>query len=569
VSVTYGPQPQRESSGACQSSTPISVSITAVHSRYRIIHASGQSQLCHLSCSILRIFISHNARDKPLARDINSHLPPWLRPWIDEERLLLGSELGTTLREVIDFHVDYVVLLFSNEAAESAWVRQEILWALEREDELGRTFLLPVLLGNAADLRARIADMGLDGRFTLEISTYKTSSARILAEELVEHLGAWMSARLAATAATSTDVRGRDSLGALDEALPIIASIPAAWREEVEALLVRPFLDDLKFTPIGTIPLTPVKYYQGVLGDMNVADAKTTVLAVSTLSSELWSNDAEQTAYVDRNLEAVRRGTRIKRLFVVPPGRAHAFADAIRYQDDEGIAVRVGSQAILARVPDLEDFVLFEGSNGARAYVANATIDGSRRIGSGTLVLDARSVARRREAFEIAWGFASDRASFFDSRQSSATPPTARSAPGLRFRARHVAFPVVTCKEASEARGIPLERELKTLIVQTRDGMVAVHLPGNKNVSLRKVKARLEAVEAYLADPEDLDALGMSAGTVSAVLEPVWSMPHLISRRVLSFDTVMTNNGTKTGYFEFRPEVLVEASDVIVDDFER
>jgi prolyl-tRNA editing enzyme YbaK/EbsC (Cys-tRNA(Pro) deacylase) len=84
-----------------------------------------------------------------------------------------------------------------------------------------------------------------------------------------------------------------------------------------------------------------------------------------------------------------------------------------------------------------------------------------------------------------------------------------------------------------------------------------------------KVKSRLEATEAYLADPEDLLALDLSPGTVCAILEPVWSMPHLVSHRLLNRGMVMTNNGTRTGYFEFDPALLTEAADVVVDDFEK
>jgi hypothetical protein len=46
-------------------------------------------------------------------------------------------------------------------------------------------------------------------------------------------------------------------------------------------------------------------------------------------------------------------------------------------------------------------------------------------------------------------------------------------------------------------------------------------------------------------------------------------MPHLVSRRVLTLKFVMTNNGTRTGYFEFAPGVLVDAADATVGDFER
>ncbi len=300
---------------------------------------------------------------------------------------------------------------------------------------------------------------------------------------------------------------------------------------------------------------------------MSRADSTTRILAVSTLSSDLWSHDADQTQYAVRNFNAVKRGVQIKRLFVLPETQALLFADEIRRQEDAGISARVGSTSLLAHAPDLEDFVLFETTEGARAYVAQPSIDGSRRIRSGILILSDHALARRREVFQVAWELASTPAAFFDVQGPNARSQTL-PAPGMQLHSHRLASPVVTCEEAAQARKIPLSHELKTLLLQTHHGIVAAHLPGDGTLSLRKVKARLETAEAYLSDPEDLLALGLSAGTVCAVLEPVWSMPHLISRRLLSIGTVMTNNGTRTGFFEFSPGVLTEAADVIVNDFE-
>jgi hypothetical protein len=53
---------------------------------------------------------------------------------------------------------------------------------------------------------------------------------------------------------------------------------------------------------------------------------------------------------------------------------------------------------------------------------------------------------------------------------------------------------------------------------------------------------------------------------VSAVLNPVWSLPHLIDRGVMDVDVLTTNNGTVTGYFRFNPEVLLQAPSTTVDD---
>lgn len=60
-----------------------------------------------------------------------------------------------------------------------------------------------------------------------------------------------------------------------------------------------------------------------------------------------------------------------------------------------------------------------------------------------------------------------------------------------------------------------------------------------------------------------------SSASVIGCLEPVWSMPQLISRRLLDVPEMMTNNGTRTAYFVFDPTMLVEAPDVVVGDFEK
>jgi prolyl-tRNA editing enzyme YbaK/EbsC (Cys-tRNA(Pro) deacylase) len=75
------------------------------------------------------------------------------------------------------------------------------------------------------------------------------------------------------------------------------------------------------------------------------------------------------------------------------------------------------------------------------------------------------------------------------------------------------------CEEAAAAKGVHLFKELKTLIVETSSGLIAVHLPGDARLSLRAVKVFLEAEEAYVADPETLLGLGLSPGTVSAILD--------------------------------------------------
>jgi prolyl-tRNA editing enzyme YbaK/EbsC (Cys-tRNA(Pro) deacylase) len=489
-----------------------------------------------------------------------------LTGWIDEERLLLGSELSTSLKEAIDSEVDYLILFLSDAAASSVWCRQEVDWALEQEAKLERVFLLPVLVG---DTRERLAELGLADRVYLEMIRFGDGYSQLLADQLTNQMGLWMSKML------SVALRGRkgqstdDTLSQLGESVAsLIAEIPDAWRPEVESLLVKSFIDDLAASRVGNVTLTPAQYYQRVLSEMRDSDPKRRIRAVSTLSSELWTLDADQTHYAQLNIEAARRGAKIQRLFILPDVQAHSFLDEIRRQHAAGIETRVGRTSLLGYAPDLEDLVLFETPAGARAYVAHQVIDGSRRIRKGELILSEYSLTKRRDAFEAAWEMALSSDAFFEESrlQTEASP---RPAPGLALEVRHLSTPVITCEEAAQARGIPLSQELKTLVLRTSGGFIAVHLPGDGILSLRKVKERLEAAEAYLADPEDLLELDLSAGTVSAVLEPVWSLPHLISRRLLSMSTVMTNNGTRTGYYEFSPTLLAEAAEVIVDEFEK
>lgn len=131
--------------------------------------------------------------------------------------------------------------------------------------------------------------------------------------------------------------------------------------------------------------------------------------------------------------------------------------------------------------------------------------------------------------------------------------------PGNWLRSRTLRTPVISCQEAAIARGIPLDQELKTLILETSNGILAVHLPGDGQLSLREIKRQCNVEHAHLATPETLEHLGLSPGTVSAVLEPVWSMRQFVSPRVFDVAEIMTNNGTLTGYFSFSPSILAAA----------
>jgi len=74
------------------------------------------------------------------------NLPPEVRAWIDEKELRIGQNLNTSIRNAIANETDFVVILVGPEAVNSKWVRRELDWALKRETDLNRIFVLPILL---------------------------------------------------------------------------------------------------------------------------------------------------------------------------------------------------------------------------------------------------------------------------------------------------------------------------------------------------------------------------------------------------------------------------------------
>ncbi|MCK5346541.1 MAG: hypothetical protein KAR20_24195, partial [Candidatus Heimdallarchaeota archaeon] len=220
------------------------------------------------------------------------------------------------------------------------------------------------------------------------------------------------------------------------------------------------------------------------------------------------------------------------------------------------------------QVSHLRDMAYFKGPDVNKLYVSNSAVDGTRQVQSGSLVVNTIRIEEYFEDFEGAWNSSSCFSDFYTFKpELDRTKKT--DAPGKTLVTYQMEQPVITCEEAAVERGVPLEHELKTLIIQTSTERVAVHLCGDSSLSLRKVKNFLESSESYLVDPETLFELGMSAGTVSALLDPVWSMPHLISSRVLRLDYVTTNNGTRTGYFKFSPNLLLTAQNIQEGDFEK
>src|ERR1051325_4717055 len=106
-----------------------------------------------------------------------------------------------------------------------------------------------------------------------------------------------------------------------------LTNVPEPWRDLVETLVLIPFLQTAVSSRRGEIPINPSQYYQCILQEIVRAQKGWEVFAVSTISSDLWSSDTNQLNYAKRNLQAVERGVKIRRLFIVPEGKSAEFTD--------------------------------------------------------------------------------------------------------------------------------------------------------------------------------------------------------------------------------------------------
>jgi hypothetical protein len=97
----------------------------------------------------VRIFLSHASQDKPFVQAIQACLVPHIRVWLDVEHLYAGNRLSDELRKAILDENDYTIVFVSPNSIASDWVARELAWALEREADLGRPFVVPVFLPGA------------------------------------------------------------------------------------------------------------------------------------------------------------------------------------------------------------------------------------------------------------------------------------------------------------------------------------------------------------------------------------------------------------------------------------
>jgi hypothetical protein len=125
----------------------------------------------------MRIFLSHRSQNKPLVREFKDQLPRFLDSWLDEESLSWGDAFPIELKSTIQSGVDFVIIFLDRASLDSKWVTQELEWALVREKELGRIFVLPILL---EDIPSKNLPDELSDRLQLRLSDFSKASVESL-----------------------------------------------------------------------------------------------------------------------------------------------------------------------------------------------------------------------------------------------------------------------------------------------------------------------------------------------------------------------------------------------------
>lgn len=92
------------------------------------------------------VFICHSSVDKVFVRKLAAELQEHgIGSWVDEAELHFGDSLITKLSDAIE-QIALVLAVISESSVDSAWVRQELEWAMTKEIRDRRITVIPILI---------------------------------------------------------------------------------------------------------------------------------------------------------------------------------------------------------------------------------------------------------------------------------------------------------------------------------------------------------------------------------------------------------------------------------------
>ena len=123
---------------------------------------------------MINVFISHNYKDKPMARKIANELDKYgIKVWIDESEIRLGDSLIEKIKDGLD-HMDFLIALISENSVQSEWVKKELDIAMNKEIDGKKVITIPILVGKCElpeFLKGKLyADMSTSRKYNENIS---------------------------------------------------------------------------------------------------------------------------------------------------------------------------------------------------------------------------------------------------------------------------------------------------------------------------------------------------------------------------------------------------------------
>ena len=128
--------------------------------------------------------------------------------------------------------------------------------------------------------------------------------------------------------------------------------------------------------------------------------------------------------------------------------------------------------------------------------------------------------------------------------------------------------PVITCTQAAKARGICLERELKTLVLRSKQVFLAAHLRGSDSLDSLLLRQLVGSRHLVFLSEAHLARFNLSPGRINP-----WRVPcdwkNYVCRRVLQQSTMMTNAGALNKGVEFLTKSLCDLPNLTICDLAR
>jgi hypothetical protein len=135
----------------------------------------------------LNVFLCHSSNDKPAIRDLYERFrhTSGIDPWLDEEKLLPGSDWDLEIRKAVRLSHVVLVCLSDKSVHKEGYVQKELKHALDLADEKpeGTIFLIPLRL-NRCEVPDRLrrwhwVDLFEDGGFQRLLSALHSRASQI------------------------------------------------------------------------------------------------------------------------------------------------------------------------------------------------------------------------------------------------------------------------------------------------------------------------------------------------------------------------------------------------------